>query len=223
MSDLATIQAQIKERLDKARDTIAAPSARAISTKGKVFTLPSGATSQGPLSCIILDWRNFFKLYTKPYNPMQPTPPDCFALGSDLNELAPHPSAVKPACTSCSECTFNKFGSAPGGGRGKACKNTVRLAVIPADFAKTTKEDTEAAFLNISPTGIRGWSSFVSNLIAVDLHPMNIVTEVSFDPQSAYPTLVFKAGKVHDDLELAWHIQQKAQAALDAPPVSDAE
>jgi hypothetical protein len=223
MSDLATIQAEIKNRLSAARETVAAPSARTISTRGKVFTLPTGQSSQGPISCIVLDWRNLFKLYTKPYNPQMPSPPECFALSARLNDMAPHELATKPASDSCAECTFNKFGSAPGGGRGKACKNTVRLAVIPADFMKTTGAETEAAFLNISPTGIRGWSAYVNGLVTADLLPMHVATEVSFDPNSAYPTLLFKAGKQHDDLELVWHIQQRAQAALDAAPVSDGD
>jgi hypothetical protein len=215
---LASIQEKIKAQLVVARSTVATPTARTISTKGKVFTLPTGQSSQGPLSAIILDWRNFNKYYTAAYNPAKPSPPDCFAIHSVITEMAPHEKAVKPSSDDCASCTFNKFGSAATG-RGKACRNTVRLAIVPADFTA----DSDPMLLNISPTGIRPWSSYVNTLLVNDLMPINMISEITFDANAAYPTLLFKAIKTVDDLEMAWLIREKAQAMLDAPPATDGD
>lgn len=215
---LASIQEKIKAQLALARDTVAVPTAKTISTRGKVFTLPTGQSSQGPLSCVILDWRNFNKYYTQMYNPQKPSPPDCFAINSVISEMKPHEKATKPGHTDCAGCTFNKFGSAPTG-RGKACRNTVRLAIVPADFT----EDSEPMLLNVSPTGIRPWSGYVNSLLVNEMMPINVFTEISFDANAAYPTLLFKATKAHEMLETAWRIREAAQAMLDAPPSTDGD
>jgi hypothetical protein len=216
---LASIQEKIKQQLALARGTVATPTAKTISTRGKVFTLPTGQSSQGPLSAIILDWRNFNKYYTAAYNPQKPSPPDCFAISAVIADMAPHELAAKPASEVCVSCTFNKFGSAPTG-RGKACRNTVRLAIVPADFG----EETEPMVLNVSPTGIRPWSGYVNSLLVNELMPINMITEISFDANAAYPTLLFKAVRpVGDKLEHAWRIREAAQAMLDAPPATDGD
>lgn len=220
---LASIQEKIKAELAIARTTVAAPSAKTISVKGKTFTLPTGVSSQGPITSIILDYRNFNKYYTALYNPQKPSAPDCFAIHSVIEEMAPHEKARKPSHPNCRECTFNKFGSATGGGKGKACRNTVRLAVIPSDFMSTTKEDTEPMLLNISPTGLTGWSMYVNGLLVNEMLPVQIVTEISFDANAAYPKLIFKGLKQNEHVEIAWMIREKAQAMLDAAPATDGE
>lgn len=219
---MASIQEKIKAQLVVARSTVAAPTAKSISTKGKVFALPSGQSSQGPLSCIILDHRNFNKYYTAAYNPQKPSPPDCFAIALELEHMRPHDKAAKPAADSCAECTFNKFGSAPTG-RGKACRNTIRLAVVPADFAQTTKEDTEPMLLNVSPTGLAGFGNYFNALLVNEMLPINVITDISFDPNQAYPKLMFKEVKQHEDLELAWLLREKAQVLLDNAPATDGD
>ena len=213
---LESIQDKIKAQLVRARETVPMPTARSISVKGKVFALPTGQSSQGPLNAVILDWRNFNKYYTAAYNPQKPEPPQCFAIHSVISEMKPGAEVTKPGHADCAGCTFNKFASAATG-RGKACRNTVRLAVVPSDF--TT--DTEPMLINISPTGLTGWASYINGLTVVEKHPVQVVTEISFDANQAYPKLVFKMAAAVSNVEQAWAIREKAQAMLDAVPVSD--
>lgn len=54
--------------------------------------------------------------------------PDCYALDSDV----PHEQAVNPQSDSCADCKYNKWGSATRG-KGKACRESARVIVIPAN------------------------------------------------------------------------------------------
>ena len=189
---LQSIQEKIKAQLIPAREAILQATARTISTKGKIFTLPSGESPQQTLNAIILDWRNYNKYYTGAYNAQKPEPPACYAIHSVIAEMKPGPQVKRPSNPDCATCTFNKFGSVMTG-RGKACKNTIRLAVIAGDFTI----DTEPMLLNVSPT------------------------EITFDVNQSYPKLQFKVGVPNPDLETAWAIRDKAQVMLEALPHSD--
>lgn len=214
---LANIQERIKQELANVKQTVAAPSGRTISVKGKVFTLPNGQSSQGPMQAVVLDWRNLNRYYTAAYNPQNPAPPHCFALHKDINLLAPHEEAAEPQADDCASCAMNKWGSAPAGGKGKACRNTVRLAIAPPDM---TAED-EPYLISVSPTGIKSWSALVNGLEAHGMLPIQVVTEISFDPNAAYPSLVFKPMQPHDKLDVFWLLREKAQTMLDLPLSSD--
>jgi len=54
--------------------------------------------------------------------------PDCYALDSD----APHDQASNPQSDACDICEMNKWGTAPRG-RGKACRESARVIVIPSN------------------------------------------------------------------------------------------
>lgn len=215
-TELTALQKRIQDELAGIRGTVAAPSGRNISTKGKVFSLPDGTSSQGPLNCVILDHRNFNRYFTEAYNPQAPKPPQCFAIAKEIRDLAPHEEAVSPQAETCAECAMNKFGSAPTG-KGKACRNTVRLAVAPADAA----DDAEPMILTVSPTGLKSWNALVNNLAAIGMLVIQVETEISFDPNAAYPTLLFKPRAAHERLETFWALREKAQVLLEQPPAAD--
>lgn len=215
-TDLVDMQEQIKKELATMKDTVAAPPSRNISAKGKVFTLPDGTTDKGPMTVVILDHRNFNRWYREPYNAQNPKPPTCFALNKVIDGLAPHGEAKEPQHETCAGCELNKWKSAPNG-RGKACRNTVRLAVVPVDAT----EDTEPMILGVSPTALKSWNTLVANLEQQGRIPVQAVVEVSIDPLPDYPTLLFKAIGEHSNLNLFWQLRQKAQMMLDQPPLMD--
>ena len=213
---IADIRGQIQSQMANINKSVAPPSGRSISTKGKIFTLPDASTSQGPLELVVLDWRNFNAYYTTPYDPKDPKPPGCFAISFLTEDMAPHEAAGEKQSEACAGCDFNKWGSAPTG-RGKACRNTVRLAVVGKDF---TDRD-EPMLLKVSPTGIKAWSGYVNNLQTIGKHPIEAIAKVSFKPDAAYPTLLFDVSGFHENLETAWSLREKAKAMLEAPPQGD--
>lgn len=213
---LVDIKAQLKKELQTLDKSVPAVTGNAISVAGKLFKLPSGQTSPGPFNCIILDWRNFNRYYPPgaEYNAQNPKPPTCYALHKELELMAPHEKAADPQADGCVACPKNQWGSDPRGGKGKACENRVRLAVVPADATA----ESDVYTLGISRTALKHWASFVAGLDAVNKHPIEVVTVLSFDPNQSYPTVRFAASSAHDRLETLWQLREKAQAMLDQPP-----
>lgn len=207
---LASIQAEIQKELASVNKTVAAPTGVNISTKGKQFTTPDGATSSGPMNAIILDYRNVNEFYEGVYNPQEVKPPVCMAVSKTIDDMEPLEGVEKPQHTDCASCPHNQFGSAPVG-KGKACKNTVRLAITPAG----ADENSPVWVLKVSPSAIKAWSGYMRKLAAAGLHPMQVVTQISFDPNQAYPSLQFEAKGEHDNLGAIAALRAQAASVLE--------
>lgn len=66
--------------------------------------------------------------YSKDFDADVVQVPDCYALDSDV----PHDQAANPQAETCAACEHNKWGSATRG-KGKACRESARVIVIPAN------------------------------------------------------------------------------------------
>jgi hypothetical protein len=98
--------------------------------------------------------------------------------------MAPHETAPKPQHADCSTCPKNKFGSAEQG-RGKACKNGRRLGLIHVDDLKKDPKDAQVAFLNVPPTSLPSWATYVRSLESqLSRPPYAVITEVATVPDT---------------------------------------
>lgn len=212
---IAAYREQLRQELAGLSKRVAPPSGNRISLKGKVFTLPDGSSDKGPFAAVILDWRCVNRYYEGIYNSQSPKPPICWATSKRVDDLAPGDDVKAPKADSCDTCPMNEWGSSPTG-KGKACKNTRRLAVVPADATG----DTEIMVLDVSPTGLKNFDNYVNSLGAGEHGqlPIEVVTHVGFNPAMDYPTLVFGRPEPITDEQLAvmMHLREKAQVALDA-------
>jgi hypothetical protein len=215
---LTSIKEQLKKELQTIGKSVPAMTGNSISVSGKIFKLPNGHTSPGPFEAVVLDWRNFYRYYPPgaEYNAQNPKPPTCFALNRELGLMVPHDDADDPQNENCATCKHNQWGTDPRGGKGKACENRVKLAVVPADAT----DDADVYVLGISPTAVKHWATYVHGLEAVNKHPIELVTVLSFDPNQSYPTVRFTSKAAHDRLEVFWALRDKAQAILDQPPAT---
>jgi len=212
---LQTIQKRIADDLAKVKGAVAAPTGRNIGLKGKRFAFPSGQSTEGPIEVVILDFRNFNRYYTAAYNPKELSPPSCWAIGSEIKTMGPPEDLENKVNATCLDCPMNQFKSATNGGKGKACRNTVRIAVMAPD----AKPDDEPMMVSTSPTSIPSWSAFFNGLESSGTHYTQVVAELSFEEELAYPSVRFKALRKNEDgLETAWILRDKAQAMLDATP-----
>jgi hypothetical protein len=182
-----------------------------ISTAAKMFTLPNGTSHRGPLNCLILDYRNTRAYFPGVWNPQDPKPPVCSARAKKIEDLAPSDDVEDKQANTCASCPLDEWGSDPNGGKGKACKSGVRLALVPADF----KAATPIMALDVSPTGLKSWSALLQELEVAEKAPLEIVTNVGFNQAKAYPTLTFEAGQLVEDIETAYQLYLKAQPLLD--------
>jgi hypothetical protein len=149
---------------------------------------PIGCDREGrenTIEAIILGGARVNSYYKGEFTPGKPVPPSCYAIADPLWEageietkLAPPVDLRGKESKACADCRFNAFGS--GRGNAKACKNTVRLAMLYAgssDFAKA-----DGFMLSVPPTGLRGWASYVAPLSAVNRPVMTVITEIEKIP-----------------------------------------
>lgn len=175
-------------------------------TKDKKFQLPNGQKVDGPLALVVVDFTSRNKFYDRPFNPDAPVPPACWAISPVPKDLAPKDDVPAKQSNTCGTCPMNEFKSAANG-KGKACKNSRYLAVLPPDAS----EDDELWFLEVSPTGIKSFDGFVnSTLRTFQMPPIGVVVEVSFDENSDFQQLVF--GNVSINENFATHYARQAEA-----------
>jgi len=215
-TSLASIKAEMKKELANLRGSVQVPSSNKISLDGKVFTLPDGRSSQGPLTAVILDHRNFNTYYEGTFNRANIKRPACFAISPQIADIAPSPNSPKKQAENCHDCENNQWGSAPTGGKGKACKNQVRIAIIEPDCDVRT---AEPMIIIVSPTGLSSYSTMIRELEGTGKLPVEVTVDISFNPQQTYPQLVFSVNAPHNRLQEMWGLRQKAQAMLDAEPI----
>lgn len=136
--------------------------------------------------------------YEGAYDAENPSPPTCFALGRD-DTLAPHETVVEAGQAqheACKGCPQNEWGSAERG-RGKACRNTRRVAMIPAGtidvqsgrFTPFTDVQQFAAaplgYFKIPVTSVAGYATYVKQIAgALKRPPHGVFTKVRVVPDA---------------------------------------
>lgn len=224
--DVVNVQEALRKELETLKERVDPPSGYMISTKGKTFTLPDGSANPGPLVCVVLDWVTANTYFEGIYNPKNVQPPACFAIGRTVADIKPSDNSPKKQGNpdkndedygTCRGCPQNEWGSDPQGGKGKACKNTRRLLVVPANASAKTP----CWVLSVSPTGLKFFDKYVNTLADQGVHPIEVVTEISFEASEAYPSLRFEVSGKHDNLDTMWQLKQLGQEILVQEPKLD--
>lgn len=128
--------------------------------------------------------------YKEAFDPENPKQPVCFSFSENGQDMVPHEKSKEPQNAQCGEpgkegcCPQNEWGSADRG-RGRACKNIRRLALIEVSETETPDgiEKANAAFLKVPVTSVKGWSGYVQQLKNTISRPtMAVITEISCRP-----------------------------------------
>lgn len=121
--------------------------------------------------------------YPHKFDPNNKAPPDCYAFGDDEKSMKPHEKATNPQAESCAACKHNEWGSSPKG-KGKACQNRRRLAVIPAgDLTSEGVAKAEVAYFKVPVTSGRFWGAYVKALASMHKRPpFAVVTNIKVEP-----------------------------------------
>ena len=213
---IVDVKAQLAAELKDLSKTVAPPSGHRISLKGKTFTFPDGNTSPGPITAVVLDWRSVNAYYKGAYNPQKVEAPSCFAMAKKLEDLKPSPNCADPQHETCEGCQWNEWGSAPGGGRGKACKNQVRIVIAPPD----AKSDTPPWSIDLAPSSVSAFTNFVNAVGGAGLLPIQAQVTIDFDPNESYPKLTFADPEPLPDelVGLMFELRKGAQPLLEKEP-----
>lgn len=156
-----------------------------IRTRGKKFRFDEKEL-KSPLRVIVLGYSMVNSYYDDDYDPENPSSPACYAIGEvgKENVMAPPDSVPKRQHEKCTGCPQNAFGTADKG-KGKACRNQRRVAVMMAD---DTRPDPQIALLTLPPTALKPFSSYVKQIANVVGRPLHgVVTDFNFDDDQDFP------------------------------------
>jgi hypothetical protein len=163
-----------------------------ISIRGKNFTY-QGAALDDPLKVVVIDYGFENALYEGKWDPENPSPPVCFAMSKTNDDLSPHEDSPKPQSDHCKECPHNQFGTADTG-KGKACKNSLRLALLSTSTKKFDAEfvgKTDTALIKLPPTSMKHFRGYLKKITeGLQLPLFSVITALSFDEEEATPVVI---------------------------------
>lgn len=181
----------------------AAASGTFISAKNGVLSVDKTPVPGNSMEAVVLGHCFENAYYTGKYDPNNPQPPVCFAFGvvrpgmsvEDIKKLQdtmkPHEASVEPQSPTCKECKWNQWASADEG-RGKACKNLRRIAVIAGD--ENSLEDIagqKVYYLKPPVTSSRNWDGYVKDVAkTLKRPPLGVVTNIAVVPDQKYQFLI---------------------------------
>lgn len=172
-----------------------------ISIKGKVFAIvrdgdrkiiPNPKDPQSPASRleVVLVKVNPNKskaYYDVAFKDGEEIKPRCFS----NNGKTPDASVEHPCSKSCATCPFNAFGSRknPDGtmGKGKACSDSVRIAVATMDNI------ADPYLIRVPATSMKALGEFGRFAANRKIPYQGLLTQIGFDPSVPTPRLTFKA------------------------------
>jgi cell division septation protein DedD len=125
--------------------------------------------------------------------------PVCFS----HDGVKPHENAQEAQSDLCAMCPHNKRGSkiAPSGAKIKACGDYRRVVVVPYPDI-----DNEvfggAALLRVPAASLSSLGKYGRELKSAGWNPYQVVTELSFDTEAAYPKINFAPVKPVEDKDI---------------------
>ncbi|KRQ07509.1 hypothetical protein [Bradyrhizobium manausense] len=124
--------------------------------------------------------------------------PDCFS----SNGVTPDPASKKRQHNACATCPMNQWGSriTPAGKQGKACSDSKRLAIAPAEDIKN-EAFGGPLLLRVPAASLRDLAAYGEKMSALGYQYFAIATRIAFDPGEAYPKFVFGAIRPLTDAE----------------------
>jgi hypothetical protein len=188
-----------------------------ISIKGKIFTtirdgerrvLPNPKDPDSPASSIevviVKANKNTSKVfYANGYTEGSDKKPDCYS----NDGIAPDASAENPQAKKCAICPQNQWGAktTADGKKGKACSDSVRIAVSTVDLIN------DPYLIRVPATSIRGLGEFGTACAKRGVAYNGVIAKISFDMETPTPKLVFKPIGFLDERKFA-QVKQAAQS-----------
>lgn len=180
-----------------------------VSIKGKVFHVQRGdertlvtkpgddEEAAGSLEVVILATNpNKSKVfYDHGYEEGSNAKPTCYS----NDGVGPASDSEEPQSNKCATCPHNQWGSriTDAGGKGKACADSMRLAIAPAG------QLNDPMLIRVPAASLKTLGAYGSQLAKRGVEPMHVVTKIGFDYSVAHPALTFKAVRFVEEDELA--------------------
>jgi hypothetical protein len=149
--------------------------------------------------------------------------PDCFSTDGER----PDQKSPRIQSTSCATCPKNQFGSAISDdgteGKGKACRDGRKIAVVPAGDVKNKSFGGAPMMLRLPVMSMPNLARYCGELNISGIDISQVVTQMSFNMDVRYPEVVFTAlGYVQDPDDyrdaLEWMRSDIVRQMLDEAP-----
>ena len=125
-------------------------------------------------------------------------PPDCMS----TNGIVPDQGVPKKQAVACAGCPRNAWNTDPQGGKGKACKDHRRLAIVPLPDIKNEALGGPI-LLRCPATSIADLSAFDAKYDRMGYPFYSLGVKISFDTKESFPKFVLEAIRPLDDSEAA--------------------
>lgn len=178
-----------------------------ISIKGKVFHIQRGdertlvtkgedGEPASSLEAVIVAVNpNKSKVYyDKGFEEGSVAKPNCYS----NDGISPASDAEDPQSNKCATCPHNQWGSriTDNGGKGKACADSMRLAIASPD------QLNDPMLLRVPAASLKTLGQYGAQLAKRGVEPQHVVTKIGFDYNVAHPALTFKAVRFVEEHEL---------------------
>lgn len=160
------------------------PSVGRISFKSGVMSYAGNPIPGNSVNVIILNSAFERNFYADRYSPDRIVNPACFSISLSNVDQTPHEAVTNPISKTCDPCKYNQWKSDLNGRDGKACKELIRLIMIPAtDMTNEAIAKAEIAIAKIPVTSVKSWGNYVGKIRALySRPPYGVVTRVSITP-----------------------------------------
>lgn len=199
---------------------------KSISLRGGQLSVDDSPIPGNELDVVILCSAHENQYYTADFDADNPTIPACYAfseIDGEEDGMAPHEESEDKQGDDnglCAACWANQMGSAEKG-RGKACKNVRRLAVVTADALESADalNEAETRMMKIPVMSVKGWASYVREKLGEINRPTwGVVTNIKLvpDPKSQF-RVVFTFGElINFDQDLFDAMQAKIKSVAES-------
>ncbi len=201
----------------KADTAVEVPATTAFSLQGGILSYNGQEMPNNEIEVIVVASAFEKALFINKYSPDNPIPPLCFALSADGEGMEPHdnsfkkqgpPDADNPkehpsVCRGCEHLEWSSDTNSPSG-KGKACKETRRLALLSVDALQDGVDKAQPAMLRVPVTSVKNWATYVHMLAATIKRPSYaVVTRVYVEKHPKYQFVVnFECTRPINDTEL---------------------
>jgi hypothetical protein len=201
---LALPAAWVAKLASKAKDVAAAerPSVSKISLRSGIISYGGNPVKGNALPCVIMTAGHRNTYYDTPFDPNNIKNPVCFSLSLTGEDMEAHENVpdenvpdddpekardpMRPR--GCDGCAMNAWGSDPRqNSRGKACKETRRIILLPEDATVSAEAvmAAEMAIVDIPVTSGKNYSNFVNGLAAAaGIPPWAAISVLSTQPDA---------------------------------------
>lgn len=209
----------LAERAQQASATVEVGGGNFLSIQGGKLSYKKVAIPGNKLKCIILGHIFENGWNKEKFDPSNPQAPDCYAFGTEKQDMKPHEDSSEKQSESCSTCPKNEYGSADTG-KGKACSNKYRIALV-TEGGMEDIENAEVAFLRVPPTSMKQYGGYVKQLAdAYSVPPLAVITELEAYIEKTYPAVRFTfVERIEDGDALTALINKADGTQLDTPYV----